>query len=199
MDRFFSHFSLLLIVTTLSFASNPRPVLAAPSLRTTIAKILSERKLNVSDKKKPRYCQGGFFKPCVCPRDVTKLIQYRPSVKECGGKAAIVLSGRYLSAFSAVVRDQENRDRWPLQGINGCSAYERDTLGLNKCSAFKVQKIISVENENGNAEVHCLGASGYSGLFRRVSRITVKLADSPNSTNDPIARVCIAGPTLPLN
>ena len=98
-----------------------------------------------------------------------------------------------------MVRDKENKDRWPPAGINNCSAYERDTLGLNKCSAFKVQKVIGVEDPDADAEVHCLGASGYSTLFRKVSRITVKLKDVPGSNADPLARLCLIGPTVPLN
>ncbi len=165
----------------------------------TAAEILSARQLDVKDAKNPRFCRGGAFKPCVCPRDVTKFVQYRPAVKECLGRAAIILSGKYLSAYSAVVRDYENKDRWPVSGINGCSAFERDTLGLNKCSAFKVQDVVLVEDETADAEIHCLGASGYSTLFTRVSRITIKLADIPGSTNDPLARLCLSGPTEPLN
>ena len=126
-------------------------------------------------------------------------MQYRPAVKECEGRAAIILSGKYLNAYSAVVRDFENKDRWPLSGINGCTPFERDELGLNKCSAFKVQKVVPVEDDTADAEIHCLGASGYSTLFRRVSRITIKLADIPGSTSDPLVRLCLIGPTEPLN
>ena len=144
-------------------------------------------------------CQGGLFKPCVCAQDVSNSVQYRPAVTECGGKAAIVMSGRYLDIFSVVVRDNMNKDRWPTEGINGCSEFERDTLGLNKCSAFKVQKTIAVSNRNGDAEVHCLGASGYSPLFRNVVRMTAKLEDRPNSSDDPLERLCLIGPDKPLN
>jgi len=171
----------------------------AASKTWTIPEILSERHLDVADVKKPHYCHGGVFKPCVCARDVTKKVQYRPSVKECKGRAALIVSGKYLNAYSLVVRDNANKDRWPPSGINGCSQYERDTLGLNKCSAFKVQKVIPVENSKADAEVHCLGSSGYGTLFRRVQRITIKLADIPGSTNDPLVRLCLVGPTEPLN
>lgn len=167
--------------------------------RWNIQKVLAERKLGVADKRAPRFCQGGRFAPCVCPRDVSRKVQYRPSMRECGGNAAIIFSGRYLTAYSAVVRDTENRDRWPLSGINGCTPFERDTLGLNKCSAFKVQKVIGVEDDVADAEVHCLGASGYSPLFKRVSRITIKLRDIPDSNEDPLERLCLRGPTRPLN
>jgi hypothetical protein len=166
----------------------------------TTEEILAERKLDVSDKRRPRMCRGGAFKPCVCPRDVTKAVQYRPAVQACGGDAAVILSRKkYLSAYSAVVRDWENKDRWPPEGINGCSFAERETLGLNKCSAFKVQSVVPVEHQTDDAEIHCLGASGYSPLFKRVSRITIKLRDIPNSTADPLERLCLVAPNKPLN
>lgn len=161
--------------------------------------IIAERQHLVKPRKKLKYCSGSRFKPCVCPSNVTKAVQYRPAVRECGGKAAIILSGDYLTAFSAVVRDTENRDRWPAQGANGCSSFERDVLGLNKCSVFKVQKILDIENEDGDAEIHCLGASGYSPLFRDVSRITIKLRDVVGSNQDPLVRLCLAGNEQPLN
>jgi hypothetical protein len=183
---------LLLIVPALAGAQSGRV--------WTAEEILAERRLDVKDKRRPRMCRGGAFKPCVCPRDVTKAVQYRPAVDVCGGNAAIILSkSKYLSAYSAVVRDWENKDRWPPEGINSCSVFERDTLGLNKCSAFKVQSVVPVEHETHDAEIHCLGASGYSNLFRRVSRITIKLRDVPGSNADPLERLCLAGPSRPLN
>lgn len=163
-----------------------------------IDEILAAR---VSESKAPeaKYCSGGAFKPCVCPSRVTKLVQYRPSVKECNGRAAVILSGKYLNVYSVVVRDFENKDRSPPEGINGCTPFQRDVQGLNKCSAFKVQKVIPVENADGDAEVHCLGASGYSVLFKKVRRITAKLQDIPGTNTDPLVRLCLVGPTEPLN
>ena len=191
-------FSALLIFSTLVSSSS----FAAPSARKriwTAQQILQERDLATEEIEEPRYCQGAIFKPCVCPSNVSKLVQYRPAVRECRGRAAIILSRKYLNAYSAVVRDVENKDRWPPQGVNGCSSYERDVLGLNKCSVFKVQKVIGVEDAVADAEIHCLGASGYSSLFRRVSRITIKLKDVPNSNEDPLERLCLFGPDKPLN
>jgi hypothetical protein len=184
-------------IESASAQSTPTPAASQPVW--TAEQILAERRLEIKDKRRPRFCRGGAFRPCVCPRDVTKLVQYRPAVRECNNNAAIILSGRYLTAYSAVVRDWENKDRWPVEGINGCSAFERDTLGLNKCSAFKVQDVVNVEDEAADAEIHCLGASGYSALFRRVSRITIKLRDVPGSNTDPLERLCLAGGNRPLN
>jgi hypothetical protein len=165
----------------------------------SVEEILAERKAP-KEKRRPRMCRGGAFKPCVCPKDVTTFVQYRPSVKECDGAAAVVLSGKkYMAIYSVVVRDYFNRDRWPEDGANGCTPYETHVLGLNKCSVFKVQQILAVENEVRDAEVHCLGASGYSSLFTRVRRMTAKFRDIPGSNKDPLARWCLAGPAKPLN
>jgi hypothetical protein len=164
----------------------------------SVSEILSERQL-LATSKKPKYCGGRFFKPCVCAEDVPSLVQYRPQVSECGGNAAIILSGKYKDVFSVVVRDWENKDRWPPEGINGCTAYERDVLALHRCSAFKAQKVLQIDDPRGDASVHCLGASGSSRLFKRVVRMTAKLSDVPNSTADPLARWCLKGPNLPLN
>lgn len=164
----------------------------------TIAEVLSERKEPV-DVASPRMCNGERYKPCVCAPDVSALVQYRPSIKQCGGNAGIVLSGRYTSAFSVVVRDRVNRDRFPdYPGFNGCSKSQFEA-GLSRCSAFKVQKVIAVSNANGNAEVHCLGASGYSKLFRAVTRMTIKLKDVPGSSTDPLERLCLSSPKKALN
>jgi hypothetical protein len=62
-----------------------------------------------------------------------------------------------------------------------------------------VQKIIKVSNENGDAEVHCLGRSGYHPLMKGISRMTIKLKDVPGSNLDPLERLCLKGPTTPLN
>ena len=146
-----------------------------------------------------RMCQGGRFAPCICWQDVSRLAKYRPAVEECDGNAAIVLLGKYTGVYSAVVRDSENRDRWPAEGVNQCTPYERDVLGLNKCSVFKVQDSIPVGRGANAMMVHCLGASGYSKLFSRVTRMTVKLRDIPGSDDDPVLRWCLRSPKKPLN
>lgn len=188
---------LVLLLSSVSFNLNSAN---AQLVVTSVADILASRDTTTTDKEDPKYCSGGVFKPCVCAADVTKRVQYRPIVKECGRKAAIILNGRYASAFSAVIRDVENADRIPAKSfINGCTKYERDTLGLNKCSVFKAQKVLKYEDERGTVSVHCLGAPGNSAFFKRARRITVKLADKPNSSADPLARLCLYGPTKNLN
>ncbi len=166
------------------------------------------RRENNRLKKNPRYrpappnfCQGGLFKPCVCSRDVPIDVQYRPSVKECGGNAGVMLYGKYLSVFSVVLRDRENRDRWPVSGYNGCSfALANSSAPPARCSAFKVQGKVRVGA--GTADeglLHCFGDDGYSGLMRNVVRVTAKLRDIPGSSGDPLERWCLNGPSSELN
>ncbi len=197
--------STLCMVALAVLAIGPTPSSAQTTTKRvwTVAEILAERQEPV-DIENPRMCMGNRFKPCVCAPDVTKLVQYRPSIAQCGKKAGIVMSGRYITAFSVVVRDRDNRDRWPISfpatgtGYGGCTLAQAKA-GLGKCSAFKVQKIIKVNNENGDAEVHCLGQSGYHPLMKGISRMTVKLKDVPGSHADPLERLCLKGPTTPLN
>ncbi len=198
-----SMFTLAALITSVTAT----PAIAqtpTPERVWTIDEILAERQEPV-EKKNPRMCMGNPFKPCVCAPDVTKLVQYRPSIAQCGKKAGIIMSGsRYISAFSVVVRDRDNRDRWPITfpssgtGYGGCTLAQAKA-GLGKCSAFKVQKIINVKNKNGDAEVHCLGESGYHPLMKGISRMTIKLKDVPGSHADPLERLCLYGPKKPLN
>ena len=142
-------------------------------------------------------CQQGRFRSCVCASAAPKGFQYRPSLRACNGRAAIILSGPFKDAYSVVVRDSENRDRWPLGGINGCSKFEVTELGLNKCSAFKVQKKIYPTKTE---VIHCLGAKGSSKLFKKVVRATIKITDIPGANGEKnIFRQCLAGPTKSIN
>lgn len=144
-------------------------------------------------------CGGEFgFKKCVCAPNVPGAMRYRPALTECNGNAAILLDGVYLNAFSVVVRDSQNRDRWPVSGFGGCS-YElaNSSSPPNRCSAFKVQEKFATPD--GSAVVHCLGASGYSGLFKDVVRVTIKNSDDPNSNQDDVDRLCLIAPDKALN
>lgn len=196
-----------IVVAILSYAA---PVLAQDATPTatpvpvnnkvwTLDETIAEKSPKVP-KGKTKYCHGGRFQPCVCYQYVSRAMKYRPAVEECDGNAGILFAKKYTGIYSAVVRDTENRDRWPESGFGGCTPYERDVLALNKCSAFKVQDIIKVKTEkNQPYALHCLGASGYSTLFKKVTRITVKLSDSPDSNNDPLVRWCLKKPNQPLN
>ena len=146
-------------------------------------------------------CQGERFKACVCADQVTRDMQFRPSIAECAGNAGIILYGKYLSVFSIVLRDSENRDRWPAFGFNGCSkALASSDSPPASCSAFKTQKKFRVAKGTADEGVlYCYGASGYSKLMSRVVRATVKLRDIPGSSTDPLVRWCLKGATDPLN
>lgn len=145
-------------------------------------------------------CQANRFKGCACAESVPQSIQYRPTFAACGGKAAVILSGPFLRAFSVVVRDNENRDRWPATGsYGGCSQAERD-LGLARCSAFKAQKTIYRTVDGRRERIACFGAAGSSSLFTNVTRITVKISDRVNEFGQKkMFRACIADNYLPLN
>jgi hypothetical protein len=130
--------------------------------------------------------KNSRFKPCICANEVPKQIRYRPSVRACGGKAGAILSGSYASSFSVVLRDNQNRDRWPASGYNDCSA-EETADGLNKCSAFKCQKVIRTPGQ----QICCFGETGTSSILRGATRLTIKFKDIPNAGNDPLARVCL--------
>lgn len=157
--------------------------------------------VSAQSESAPRYCQGRRFKPCVCAPDVPITVSYRVSYEACGGNAAIITRGKYLNIFSAVVRDKENRDRWPRSGFGGCSSRLANSAAPpNRCSAFKAQRTFYQQNLEGEDErVFCLGAPGTSTLFRNVVRITAKLQDVPGSSRDPLARWCLSSPTEDLN
>jgi hypothetical protein len=146
-------------------------------------------------------CGGEFgFKRCVCAPDVRSSMRYRPALAECNGNAAAILDGEYLDAFSIVVRDSQNRDRWPVagSGFGGCSAELANSESPpNRCSAFKVQDKFLIADDT--ARVHCFGASGYSELFSDVVRVTIKNSDNPFSNDDDIDRLCLVSGSEPLN
>lgn len=167
----------------------------------TVAEILSAKRRD-KPRKPINYCNGGRFKPCVCYYDVAREMQYRPAVAECNGNAGIALTGKYGKIFSAVVRDRENRDRFPEagSGYGGCTFEEANAVNPpNACSAFKAQQVLRIGSGKDQGRLYCLGASGYSTTFSQVTRVTAKLADSPDSSNDPIVRWCLRKPSLPLN
>lgn len=176
------------------------PETAAPANRVwTVAEIVSEP---------PRGGAGGAarcggelgFRRCICAGDVPSTVRYRPSVVECNGNAAAILSGRLADAFSIVVRDTQNRDRWPEagSGYGGCSFEIANSKSPPAgCSAFKVQQQFVVAD--GTIRFFCFGEPGYSEIFSDVARMTVKLTDDPFSSEDDIERYCLESPELPLN
>jgi hypothetical protein len=178
-------------------APSPTAVVDTGGRVWTLSEVLSEPRLGGAGGTPT--CGGEFgFKRCVCPTDVPSSLRYRPALVECNGNAAILLDGEYFGAFSVVVRDSQNRDRWPVSGFGGCS-YDlaNSDSPPNRCSAFKVQDKFTTPD--GTAVVHCFGASGYSELFKDVVRATIKNSDDPNSSNDDIDRLCLVSGDKPLN
>lgn len=197
---------------TLGPTSTPTPATNTPTSGTpvpttapgnekvwTIDQVLSEPAGNGSGQDIS--CGGEFgFKRCNCAYDVPPSLRYRPALSECNGNAAAIMSQELIDIFSVVVRDSQNKDRWPEagSGFGGCSfELANSDAPPNRCSAFKVQD--SFEVANGAARVYCFGASGYSDIFADAVRLTVKITDSPSSNDDEIERYCLVAGDKPLN
>ena len=136
---------------------------------------------------------NSIFKPCVCYDRVPEEIKYRPAMKECGGDAAAILFGELSSSYSVVLRDNQNRDRIPASGYNNCTPAESEK-GLNKCSAFKCQKVIRTSKSSagtGSQQICCFGEAGSNRIMAGATRMTIKLRDLPNSMFDPLVRICL--------
>lgn len=129
-------------------------------------------------------CNESVFKPCICANRVPEEIIYRKNYAPCNNRAAAILKGDFKESFSIVLRDKLNRDRVAPIGFNNCSQFEIDQ-GLAKCSVFKAQKVIRTNSKT----VHCFGLPGT--LLSKATRMTIKLADRPNSSDDPLVRVCL--------
>lgn len=136
------------------------------------------------------YATSAFaFGPCQSrwPEEVS----YHPIAKVCGGKAAVVVSGRYLNAFSIVARDCANGDRDPChRGVGGC--------GTAYSSPFKVQKIVRAQVERDSdgklieANIHCLKEAGTSAVYKLlVRRITIKVNNPVRSPAD-VLKLCLS-------
>lgn len=96
-----------------------------------------------------------------CNPMVPKEVGYRPSQFECDGDSAILLSGGQRSAFSVVVRTLGTfNDRDPAN----------PSCATNVCSPFKTQSTIDLPA----FKVFCLGGSGFSSNFSKVTRISIK-------------------------
>lgn len=132
------------------------------------------------------------FGPCSnnFPSDVS----YMPTVAACGGKAAVLVMGRYYNSFSTVVRDCNNNDRDPCdKGPQSCAS--------NFSSPFKAQKIIRARVGQGSrtrdARMFCLKESGSSDVYKLVRRITIKLVNPVRKPSD-VAKICLRTRTSPV-
>lgn len=118
-------------------------------------------------------------------------VAYLPNPSECGGKAAIVLWGKYTNSFSAVARDCNNNDRDPCHT-------EANSCGTNQSSPFKAQKILSVKLRYSGrkyaGKVHCLKESGDSEVYKLVRRITIKVTNPVRSSAD-LLKLCLKSRT----
>jgi len=151
-------------------------------------------------------CNEGPFKPTVCWNDVPSTVKYRPALAACGGDAAILLSGAFANAYSVVLRDRANRVRFPPctgtgSNYGSCSFFQCDVQGLNRCSAFKCQRVFKRGSGRNREQVCCLGDSGDSRVLSKATRLTIKLRDVPGSNLDPLVRLALKrnNPTLRLN
>jgi hypothetical protein len=141
-------------------------------------------------------CNESVFKPCICSSAVPPEIKFRPRLAACGGNAAVILEDEWASSYSVVLRDRMNRDRYPSSGYNGCTAAEAGGVAPpNRCSAFKVQKKI----RRAGSVIHCFGNRGTDKILAKASRLTIKLKDVPESSTDPLARVCLRGFSARVN
>lgn len=136
------------------------------------------------------------FGPCqrVMPQDVG----YLPSVNACGGRAAIVLSGRYYNAFSVVLRACDNGDRDPC--------YKNlDSCGTNASSPFKVQTTLNAKvrrspsGQTFQAKIHCLKETGSSKVYRLVRRLTIKRVNPVVNPSSDVLKICLSSRTLASN
>jgi hypothetical protein len=130
-----------------------------------------------------------------CSKNVPTTIKYRPTTAACGGKATILLSGKYLRAFSVVFKKVDHGDRLG----NACP-----NAG---CSPFKAQR----QSTKNGVRTICFGASGFSKVFNGtdpykgynpafvVNWISIKLRNSGQLQDVEIYCLPKPYPRTPLN
>lgn len=119
----------------------------------------------------------------TCDKKTPDGVTYVPTLTQCEGKAAIILYGKFLTSFSAVVRDCNNDDRDPChKTVNTCAA--------NSASPYKAQTILKAliynprKDLNGQAQIFCLKERGDSKVYKLVRRITIKLRNPVRKPGD---------------
>lgn len=126
------------------------------------------------------------FGPCT-PK-FPKEVSYIPELAQCGGKAAIILSGRLRNSFSVVVRACDNGDRDPCYK-------NADSCGTNQSSPFKVQRSIFAtvmsDGEEVPARIHCLKEKGTSTVYRMVRRLTIKRVNPVRNPSTDVLKICL--------
>ena len=131
-----------------------------------------------------------------CSRSFPKELSYYPTMSQCGGKAALIVTGRLKDSFSLVVRACDNGDRDPcFTSIHSC--------GTNASSPFKVQKtieaIVDKDGEQVPAKIHCLKEPGTSQVYRMVRRITIKRVNPVRNPSTDVLRICLPSRTKVVN
>ena len=128
-----------------------------------------------------------------CDSSFPRGVSYEPALPECDGKAAIILSGKFLNSFSVVARACDNGDRDPC-------FKNADSCGTNASSPFKAQKtieaIIQGSDSSVPAKIHCLKESGDSKVFKMVRRITIKRRDPVLNPATDVFRLCLPSRTV---
>ncbi len=128
-----------------------------------------------------------------CSKVVPDGVSFLPSVRECGGKAAVAVYGKFKNSYSVVVRDCNNDDRDPCnKGPESC--------GSNFSSPYKAQKIVPVKLQKvGTSRVQpgklfCLKERGNSEIYKLVRRITIKLVNPVRKPAD-LPKICLSSRT----
>lgn len=169
---------------------------------TPSGELFAQRSLRAK-RPVPR-CHGKKTEPCVCWQQVPKTIVYLPSDERCGRStypgdaenfnASISLRGAFRNTFSVVVRNGRDQDRSPYERAL-CTRSQYDS-GLSRCSRWKPWSVFYRKG----AQVSCLGASGYSKVFKGIQRMTLKVSDIPDKHGKKDVRaMCLQRPNLPLN
>ncbi|MCC6933342.1 MAG: hypothetical protein IT292_08830 [Deltaproteobacteria bacterium] len=106
-------------------------------------------------------------------------VSYSPQSEQCGGNAAVTLSGDFAGAFSVQLRLPDGGDRLD----EGCA--------LASCSPYKVQNYI----DGSGTKTACFGAPGNANLMVPIVHTSIKMA---GDDSDP-DRFCIPDASTPVN
>jgi len=106
-----------------------------------------------------------------CNPNIPQTLGYRPSLFECNGNSALLLSGSLRNNYSIVFRrDGQFNDRDP----------KNPTCGSNRCSPFKTQKRIELPDY----QVNCMGDTGFSANYSQVIKLSIKFSAAITNAND---------------
>lgn len=109
----------------------------------------------------------------------TSEFRYIPAAEQCGGNAAVVVSGSLKDAFSIQLRLPDGGDR-----------LDEDCAEAS-CSPYKVQRYINSDT----TKTACFGAPGTAVLMTNLHHSSVKRAGDDRTP----PRFCIPDPTVAVN